>query len=127
MTDHKERFLEAEEQATSLASQMRELKSKIDAHTEATSSLTETRKSVTALLGEVAEMTQGMPSVISKLSEIGTPTILDSIETSRAETSNNIVRVFEKASRLLWIAIALNAVSLIGLVFLIILVLLRMR
>lgn len=127
MTDHKERFLEAEEQASRLAAQMQELKSKIDAHEEATSSLNEARNAIASLTGELAEISQELPAVISTLSEIGTPAILQSVETSRTNLSNSIKAGFERISRLLWITIVLSVTILFGLLVLIVLVLTRLR
>jgi len=121
MTEQKERFLQAEELANRLATQLQELKHKIDTHEESISSLNEARITITSLASEIAEMTQGIPLVISKLSEIGTPTIIESVDASRREIEKLLGTDIARTKHFLRIAITLGAANLFG--FLVLLVL----
>jgi broad specificity phosphatase PhoE len=125
MADIKDRFLQAEEQASHLARQLQELKDKIDAHTEAASSLDNARDSLSKLVGELNGVSKELPEVISALSEIDTPAILQAIERSNADLTNLVNDEYRKISRFLQVAIVVSSISIVGLVALIVLVLTR--
>jgi seryl-tRNA synthetase len=125
MADTKDRFLQAEEQASRLARRLQELKDKIDAHAEAASSLKDARSSLSMLIGEMNEVSKNLPGVISALSEIDTSAILQAIENSKTDFTNLTKDESRRVSRLLQITIAVGTISIFGLIALIVLVLNR--
>lgn len=79
MDDPRETFLKAEEQAQKLASQLSALKEKMEGHAEAEQSLSDTKNSLQELISELVVGTAHLQKVIEKLSEIGTPEILEQL------------------------------------------------
>ncbi|MCJ7532048.1 MAG: hypothetical protein MUO64_13600 [Anaerolineales bacterium] len=118
MNNHKAKFLEAEEQANRLVSQMQELQRKMEAHEEAATSLSEVTTVVTTLTREFTETSVGLSNLVIKLSEIGTPSILESIDATRAELARFMSTSYSRVLRFLWIAIAIGITNLIGLLIL---------
>lgn len=79
MTDHRERFLEIEDQADKLVSQLQALKTKMEAHSSATQALEEVHSSLVNSIPEMATMTGEIKDLTLKLDSIGTPEILNSV------------------------------------------------
>jgi hypothetical protein len=125
MTEHTERFLQAEEQADRLVAQLQELKVKIEAHGEAATSLGEARDGIQSLVGDLAVSAEGMRDVIEKLSQIGTPAIIEGLATTRTELTSQLNAQYERIRRLLLVVMVLGAVSFLGLLGLILLYFIR--
>jgi hypothetical protein len=107
MSDPKVRFLEAEEQAGRLLEQLQKLKSSMDDHEDAATSLREGSGAVRALAAETAEAARAVSALVTQLGDIGTPEILESINEGRAQTSRVV--------RLAWVGLGLGVAILLGL------------
>lgn len=79
MDDYRQRFLEAEGQASKLAERLEHLKDEIESYAEASGSLRATREDLQGLAKELEGDAVAMRDVISAIEAIGTEKILDSV------------------------------------------------
>ena len=119
MNDPKQRFLQAEEQATRIVEQLQQLKLKMDAHEEASVSLAGARESIATLTSELADIARGMQSATRKLAEVGTPGILQSIDTAAEELGSKMLAGNETLRRLHLLSVVLGVATLVAVLILI--------
>jgi|GEM_PF-2456031 len=125
MANYNEKFLEAEEQANRLATQLQELKLRINAHDEAASSLNDAKSAIASLTGELSAISQKWTEMISALSKIDTSAILQAIEKSSVELNSFLRTRYERISRFMWIAFVLGSIEVLAIFVLMIIVLIR--
>jgi DNA repair ATPase RecN len=80
MTDNKEQFLTAEEQANRLVEQLQTLKEEVKNYEEARLSLEGIQQLLSGLVPEIAHSAEETRQVIRELGKIGTPEILMKIQ-----------------------------------------------
>lgn len=85
MDDYRQRFLDAEGQATKLVEQLKRLKDEIEGYAEASGSLVATREDLHRLTTELEGDAVAMRGVISAIEAVGTQSILDSLSDVQAD------------------------------------------
>lgn len=80
MTEHRELFLSAEEQANRLVAQLQALKTEVENYGEAKSSLEGVQQLLSGLVPEIAQAAGETRQVIKELGKIGTPEILENTD-----------------------------------------------
>jgi hypothetical protein len=76
-----QQFLQAEEEASRLVEELARLKEEIQHYSDASHGLDEAVGHVGSLIGEVTKATGAVGNVIKTLREIGTPELLDRLDT----------------------------------------------
>ena len=92
MEDYKEKFLEAEEQASKLVSQLDELNKETRNYKEASESLTETKNKLIDLIEKQQEVAGKLNDVVEASSRIGTLEILEKISLTNEQVEEAIMR-----------------------------------
>ena len=137
MTDYREQFLTAEEQANRLVEQLQALKAEVKNYEEARLSLEGIQQLLSGLVPEIAQSAEETRKVITELGNIGTPEILarireiqeqvvflgkefrsstESIAEKQASTHAILGSRLDGFGRLVWILMGMGGLTLILLV-----------
>jgi len=90
MTDYRERFLEAEEKAVDLVTQLDALKKEAMSYHDAASTLKDVHDALLKMLDEQEEIAFNLRNVIKTLLEIRTPEILENLDSLSERTMEQI-------------------------------------
>ena len=121
MEDYKEKFLEAEEQASKLVSQLDELKKETKNYKEASESLTETKNKLIDLIEKQQEIAGKLNDVIEASARIGTAEILEKISLTNEQVEEVIIRFENSESsvkRIQYLVVVLIVLMIITLIVL---------
>ena len=121
MEDYKEKFLEAEEQASKLVSQLDELKKETKNYKEASESLTETKNKLIDLIEKQQEVAGKLNDVVEASARIGTAEILEKISLTNEQVEEVIIRFENSESsvkRIQYLVVVLIVLMIITLIVL---------
>ena len=99
MTDYREKFLEAEQQALSLVDQLKSLKKEASDYKTASGSLQKTQEKIEALIRDLSSVIEEERNLVKAIKEIGTDKIIEEIEKNRLsleEVSSNQAQLLSR-------------------------------
>jgi len=96
MDDHRQRFLEAEEQAVSLVAELRALKRETSRSRDASSTLQKVGEDLSSLVDRQVAVTDAIQATIKALRQIGTLEILDAVGSLKSEVARDIRQQLER-------------------------------
>ncbi len=106
MTDYREKFLEAEQQALSLVGELESLKKEALDYKSASGSLQKTQEKIEILINNLSSIVIEEQNLIKAIKDIGTQKIIDEIE----EISKNQQSYFSKFFLFIYILLGLNII-----------------
>lgn len=95
MNDYREKFIEAEKQATQLVAQLERLKEEAQSYQEASETLEGTREQLGDLINKTVSLGQAQQELIDVLGEIGTEEIIQVINQSKDKLQERLTGIDE--------------------------------